>query len=84
MRKKIISFYFIIFFLIQCGFQPIYSERSIIFENKYETILDTINSIAVKESFNSIQSQNLLFEQILVATIIIVVFILLLVLHNKI
>ena len=54
MRKKIISFYFIIFFLIQCGFQPIYSERSIIFENKYETILDTINSIAVKESFNSI------------------------------
>ena len=54
MIKKIISLHLIIFFLIQCGFQPIYSEKNTIIENEYETILNSENSIAVKESFNSI------------------------------
>jgi len=37
MIKKIISFYVIVLFLIQCGFQPIYSEKNSIIENDYET-----------------------------------------------
>lgn len=37
----------------------------------------------IKESFNIVQSKKILFEQILVATTIIVVFVLLLVLHSK-
>jgi len=54
MIKKIISFYVIVLFLIQCGFQPIYSEKNSIIENDYETVLISDNSIAVKEAFNSV------------------------------
>lgn len=54
MIKKIISFYVIVLFLIQCGFQPIYSEKNSIIENDYQTVLISDNSIAVKEAFNSV------------------------------
>tara|TARA_B100001093_G_scaffold146935_1_gene139680 strand:- start:1250 stop:1696 length:447 start_codon:yes stop_codon:yes gene_type:complete len=42
------------FSFVQCGFQPIYSEKSNIIKSEYETILTSENSISVKESFNSI------------------------------
>ena len=43
-----------IILLIQCGFTPIYSEKSNLIENDYETILTSENSIVVKEAFNTI------------------------------
>jgi hypothetical protein len=54
MIKKIASFYVMMFFLVQCGFQPIYSEKNSIIENDYETVLTSDNSIEVKEAFNSV------------------------------
>ena len=52
--KKIFIILFLSSFLIQCGFQPIYSERSETIESDYETVLISENSISVKEAFNSI------------------------------
>ena len=43
-----------IILLIQCGFTPIYSEKSNLIESDYETILTSENSIVVKEAFNTI------------------------------
>ena len=43
-----------ILLFIQCGFTPIYSEKSNLIENDYETILTSENSIVVKEAFNTI------------------------------
>mgnify|MGYP001227169424 CR=1 FL=1 len=54
MIKKIFLYLSVIFLLIQCGFQPIYLERLNITESDYETILNSKNSIAVKESFNDV------------------------------
>ena len=42
------------FFLIQCGFQPIYSERIIKVESDYQTVLTSENSFAVQEAFDAI------------------------------
>ena len=43
-----------ILLLIQCGFTPIYSDKSNLIESDYETILNSENSIVVKEAFNNI------------------------------
>ena len=43
-----------ILLLIQCGFTPIYSDKSNLIESDYETILTSENSIVVKEAFNNI------------------------------
>ena len=42
------------FFLIQCGFQPIYTERIIKVESDYQTVLTSENSFAVQEAFDAI------------------------------
>jgi len=52
--RKIFIILFVSNFLIQCGFQPIYSEKSEKVDGDYETVLTSENSIATKESFNSI------------------------------
>ena len=52
--KKIFIILFFSNFLIQCGFQPIYSERNETVESDYETVLISENSVSVKEAFNSI------------------------------
>ena len=52
--KKIFIILFLSNFLIQCGFQPIYSERNETVESDYETVLISENSVSVKEAFNSI------------------------------
>ena len=54
MIRKILVLLFLSNFLIQCGFQPIYSEKSNLLEKDYETILTSENSISVKEAFNAI------------------------------
>ncbi len=54
MIKKIFILLFLSNFFIQCGFQPIYSEKSETTESNYETILMSDNSISVKEAFDSI------------------------------
>ena len=54
MIKKTVLFFIIVTFLIQCGFQPIYSEKSNVIKTNYIAILTSENSIAVKEAFNSI------------------------------
>ena len=52
--KKIFIILFLSNFFIQCGFQPIYSERNETAESDYETVLISENSVSVKEAFNSI------------------------------
>ena len=52
--KKIFIILFLSNFFIQCGFQPIYSERNETIESDYETVLISENSISVNETFNSI------------------------------
>ena len=52
--KKIFIILFLSNFFIQCGFQPIYSERNETVESDYETVLISKNSISVNETFNSI------------------------------
>ena len=52
--KKIFIILFLSNFFIQCGFQPIYSERNETVESDYETVLISENSVSVKEAFNSI------------------------------
>ena len=52
--KKIFIILFLSNFFIQCGFQPIYSERNETVESDYETVLVSENSISVNETFNSI------------------------------
>ena len=52
--KKIFIILFLSNFFIQCGFQPIYSERNETVESDYETVLISENSISIKEAFNSI------------------------------
>ena len=52
--KKIFIILFLSNFFVQCGFQPIYSERNETFESDYETVLISENSVSVKEAFNSI------------------------------
>tara|TARA_Y100000389_G_C17446980_1_gene512235 strand:- start:788 stop:1255 length:468 start_codon:yes stop_codon:yes gene_type:complete len=52
--KKIFVILFLSNFFIQCGFQPIYSERNETVESDYETVLISENSISVKEAFSSI------------------------------
>jgi hypothetical protein len=52
--KKIFIILFFSNFFIQCGFQPIYSERNETIESDYETVLISENSVSVKEAFNSI------------------------------
>ena len=52
--KKIFIILFLSNFFIQCGFQPIYSERNKTVESDYETVLISENSVSVKEAFNSI------------------------------
>ena len=52
--KKIFIILFFSNFLIQCGFQPIYSETNETIESDYETVLISENSVSVKEAFNSI------------------------------
>ena len=54
MIKRIFLLLFLSNLLIQCGFQPIYSEINVSVENDYKTILTSQNSISVKEAFNSI------------------------------
>ena len=54
MIRKVIFFLFLSSFLNQCGFQPIYSEKSAIVENDYEIVLISENSISVREAFNTI------------------------------
>jgi len=54
MIKKTVLFLFIVTLLIQCGFQPIYSEKSNVIKTNYVAILTSENSLAVKEVFNSI------------------------------
>ena len=52
--KKIFIILFLSNFFIQCGFQPIYSEKNETVESDYETVLISENSVSVKEAFNSI------------------------------
>ena len=52
--KKIFIILFLSNIFIQCGFQPIYSERNETVESDYETVLISENSVSVKEAFNSI------------------------------
>ena len=52
--KKIFIILFLSNFFVQCGFQPIYSERNQTLESDYETVLISENSVSVKEAFNSI------------------------------
>jgi hypothetical protein len=52
--KKIFIILFLSNFFVQCGFQPIYSERNQTVESDYETVLISENSVSVKEAFNSI------------------------------
>tara|TARA_A100001015_G_C14790646_1_gene632909 strand:+ start:154 stop:621 length:468 start_codon:yes stop_codon:yes gene_type:complete len=52
--KKIFILLFVSHLFIQCGFQPIYSEKSKTVESDYQTVLISENSISVKEAFNSI------------------------------
>ena len=52
--KKIFIILFLSNFFIQCGFQPIYSERNETVESDYETVLISENSVSVKEAFNSV------------------------------
>ena len=52
--KKIFIILFLSNFFVQCGFQPIYSERNQTLESDYETVLISENSISVKEAFNSV------------------------------
>ena len=52
--KKIFIILFLSNFFIQCGFQPIYSERNETVESDYKTVLISENSVSVKEAFNSI------------------------------
>ena len=54
MIRKIFIFLFLSNFFIQCGFQPIYSERNETVKSDYETVLISENSVSVKEVFNSI------------------------------
>ncbi len=54
MIRKIFIFLFLSNFFVQCGFQPIYSEKNETVESNYETILMSDNSISVQEAFNSI------------------------------
>ena len=54
MIRKIFILLFLSNFFIQCGFQPIYSERNETVESDYETVLVSENSVSVKEAFNSI------------------------------
>ena len=54
MMKKIFILLFLSNFFMQCGFQPIYSEKREALESSYETVLISENSISVKESFNTI------------------------------
>ena len=53
MIKNIFLLLFFSNFLIQCGFQPIYSENNKTVESNYETILTSENSISVQEAFNT-------------------------------
>ena len=52
--KKIFIILFLSNFFIQCGVQPIYSERNQTVESDYKTVLISENSVSVKEAFNSI------------------------------
>lgn len=52
--KKIFIILFLSNIFIQCGFQPIYSEKNETVESDYETVLISENSVSVKEAFNSI------------------------------
>ncbi len=52
--KKIFIILFLSNFFVQCGFQPIYSERNQTVESDYKTVLISENSVSVKEAFNSI------------------------------
>jgi len=54
MIKKILLYCSVMFFLIQCGFQPIYTERIIKVESDYQTVLTSENSFAVQEAFDAI------------------------------
>ena len=54
MIKKKILYFSAMFFLIQCGFQPIYSEKVIKIESDYEAILTSENSLAAQEAFHAI------------------------------
>ncbi|MDG2416547.1 MAG: hypothetical protein P8M06_02315 [Pelagibacterales bacterium] len=54
MIKKIYFYIAIMFILNQCGFTPIYSEKSNVIESNYITILTSNNSLAVKEAFKAI------------------------------
>ena len=52
--KKILIILLLSHFFIQCGFQPIYSEKSKTVKSDYEAVLISENSVSVKEAFNSI------------------------------
>tara|TARA_B100001059_G_scaffold92343_1_gene91399 strand:+ start:294 stop:761 length:468 start_codon:yes stop_codon:yes gene_type:complete len=52
--KKIFIILLLSHFFIQCGFQPIYSEKSKTVKSDYEAVLISENSVSVKEAFNSI------------------------------
>ena len=54
MKKKIFIILFLSYFFIQCGFQPIYSDKNVTINSDFETVLISENSIATKEAFNSI------------------------------
>ena len=54
MIKKIYFYIAIMFISTQCGFTPIYSEKSNVIESDYFTILTSNNSLAVKEAFKAI------------------------------
>ncbi len=54
MIKNIFILLFLSNFLIQCGFKPIYSEKSQTIESDYETVLTSENSISVKEAFKAV------------------------------
>ncbi len=54
MIKKIFIILFLSYFFIQCGFQPIYSDKNETINSDYETVLISENSIAAKEAFSTI------------------------------
>mgnify|MGYP001493974521 CR=1 FL=1 len=54
MNKKITLISFLAFHLLQCGFEPIYSENSQIIESNYVPIQISENSYTVNKAFNAI------------------------------
>ena len=54
MKKKIFIILFLSYFFIQCGFQPIYSDKNVTINSDFETVLISENSIAAKEAFSTI------------------------------